>query len=471
MPPKAKETPPPKEGKKDDKGEDEKTKMAPPDKTQYNKDIAQKNSEIEKLTKEKGAVDRKLQEKSTDKDGYYEKKAVLAAKMKTYGDQIKRLNEQRVELRTGLKGKKDQQNKVTQLLKETSNSITFKSEAALEARIAEIQFEMCTGTYTLAEEKRKVQEIQNLKKQKPRINAQQEKLVGLEGKAEELKTSPVFEDLKGQITEVSTKIDQVWKQKEDVKQEYVELIEAHKKETETSNLEAERKEIQTKIGELVRERNELRKKMQDEEQAYRKYEAEQRKIQQEKRAAEANKRREEYEQKDLARKQDQLMVQPHLAEIALLEQTITFCKNLLPKEQEVAQENIKPTFNNPEGSVVLIKKQDRDEEFYMPASKKKGPHKKNKAPSSNVIKHDAYTFRLFDALKISAPSSTDQIPATLEQLQNELERYNELVATWEQKRDDGTLLKEFQEKAKKKQDENAQKAAQTQDDVAATEEA
>jgi endonuclease III-like uncharacterized protein len=107
----------------------------------------------------------------------------------------------------------------------------------------------------------------------------------------------------------------------------------------------------------------------------------------------------------------------------------------------------------------------------MLPTKKKGPHKKNKAPSSNVIKHDAYTFRLFDALKISAPSTTDQIPATLEQLTKELERYNELVATWEQKRDDGTLIKEFQDKAKEKSEKKTQQAAQTQDEVVATEEA
>lgn len=471
MPPKAKETPPAKEGKKEEHKEEKPDKMAPPDKTQYNKDIAQKNAEIEKLTREKGVVDKKLQEKSTDKDGYYEKKAVLAAKMKTYGDQIKRLNEQRAELRGNFKNKVTDQKKVTQYRQETEKGITYRTEGELEARIAEIEFEMCTGSYTLAEEKRRVQEIQNLKKQKPKINAQAEKLEGLRSKEKELQESNVFQDIKGQIDDVNAKCETVWNAKEAVKKEYMELIEAHKKETETSNLETERRTIQGQISELVRERNELRKKMQEEEQAYKKYEAEQRKIQQEKRHAEANKRREEYEKKDLERKQDQLMVQPHLAEVALLEQTITFCKNLLPKEVEQAQENIKPSFNNPEGSVVLIKKHDRDEEFYMLPTKKKGPHKKNKAPSSNVIKHDAYTFRLFDALKISAPSTTDQIPATLEQLTKELERYNELVATWEQKRDDGTLIKEFQDKAKEKSEKKTQQAAQTQDEVVATEEA
>lgn len=470
MPPKKEKDP--KEGKeaKEKKEEDKGDKISPPDKNAYNKDIADKNEQIKKLTQAKGEIDKKLQAKTSDKDGYYEKKALLASKMKTYGEQIQQLNEQKKELRAQFSGKVDDKKKLTKHRLEAEKGITYRTEAELQARIDELQFEMCTSSLPLAVEKKKVAEIQQLKKQKPQINAQAEKLEGLKAKEQEMQESTVFTNIKEQIDNVTAKCEVVWKAKELVKAEYSKLVDEQKKDTETSELETQRKDLQTKINDFIRERNDLRKKMQDEEQAYTKYMAEQRRIQQEKRAEEGKKRREENEKRDFQRKQDELMVQPYLAEVALLEQTITFCKNLLPKEKDEERENIQPSFNNPEGSVVLIKKQDRDEEFYMPVSKKKGPHKKNKAPSSNVIKHDAYTFRLFDALKISAPSTTDQIPSTLEQLQKELARYNAEIAVWEKKRDDGTLLEEFQQKAKEKMEQKQQQAEKTQDEVAATEE-
>jgi len=165
---------------------------------------------------------------------------------------------------------------------------------------------------------------------------------------------------------------------------------------------------------------------------------------------------------------EQLLNQPHLAEVALLEQTINFCKTLLPKTQKEEVENVEPEYNSPEGYAVIVKKKDREEEMFMTATKKKGLHKKNKTASSNVIKHDAYTFRLFEALKITAPSTTDQIPATLETLTSELTKYQEKIAEWEKKKDDGTLLKEFQEKAAAKTEAKKAAAAETTDVVETT---
>merc|ERR1712151_175012 len=86
---------------------------------------------------------------------------------------------------------------------------------------------------------------------------------------------------------------------------------------------------------------------------------------------------------------------------------------------------------------VLLKKEDREDEFYMmPLKGKKSKGKKGgKAEASaKLIKHNAETFRLFDQLKLDAPITTDEVPALLEKLEGKLADYQEKVRVWEVKR-------------------------------------
>jgi len=80
-----------KEGGGKKKEEEEKNKLTPPDKAKYNKEIADKNAEIERLQRDMQTIQKKLQEKNQDKDGFYEKKKHLANRMLVYGEQIKKL--------------------------------------------------------------------------------------------------------------------------------------------------------------------------------------------------------------------------------------------------------------------------------------------------------------------------------------------------------------------------------------------
>merc|ERR1719492_256352 len=88
------------------------------------------------------------------------------------------------------------------------------------------------------------------------------------------------------------------------------------------------------------------------------------------------------------------------------------------------------THTNPEGSMILLSKDQREEEFYYAptAAKKEG--------GSKPIKHNAETFKLFDQLKLSAPITTADIPSTLEKLEEQLETYKEKVKAWEKNRDE-----------------------------------
>merc|ERR1712217_451738 len=90
---------------------------------------------------------------------------------------------------------------------------------------------------------------------------------------------------------------------------------------------------------------------------------------------------------------------------------------------------------------VLMKKEDRDEEYYYaPTAKgKKSKGKKGakaEGSSGKPIKHNAETFRLFDQLKLNAPITTDEVPPLLEQLQAKLADFQQKVKVWEETKEE-----------------------------------
>merc|ERR1712066_59914 len=86
---------------------------------------------------------------------------------------------------------------------------------------------------------------------------------------------------------------------------------------------------------------------------------------------------------------------------------------------------------------VLMKKEDRaDEWFFMPTKKgkaaKKGKSSGGEQDSSKKpIKHNAETFKLFDSLKLDAPITVADIPPLLEKLDEQMELYQNKVKEWE----------------------------------------
>merc|ERR1711907_237717 len=134
--------------------------------------------------------------------------------------------------------------------------------------------------------------------------------------------------------------------------------------------------------------------------------------------------------------------QPFVAEITLIEQTLKFCKDLLPKEEGAAKEEKKETtYNNKDNEVVMLRKEDRDEEFFFAATAKKkgkkGPAAKaDGAPKSKAIKHNAETFKLFEKLKLDAPITTADIPALIEKLDGQKADFEKKVEEWKENKEE-----------------------------------
>merc|ERR1719350_948301 len=117
-----------------------------------------------------------------------------------------------------------------------------------------------------------------------------------------------------------------------------------------------------------------------------------------------------------------------------------FCRSLTQsKGVEQKSEEKKTVFDNPADTEVLVKKEDRDEYYFMPTAKGKKGKSKSKASeekSSKPIKHNAETFRLFSQLGLNAPITTDDIPDTMAKLEAKLEEYKKKVKEWEVTRDE-----------------------------------
>merc|ERR1712139_286498 len=187
-----------------------------------------------------------------------------------------------------------------------------------------------------------------------------------------------------------------------------------------------------KIQELIAERTRLRDEFNAAKREFQSYLAEQRRARQAKYAEERKKQQEEWKIKQLERKVEQLDEQPYVSELTLIEQTVKFCKNLLPQDVGDKKEEKKETvYNNKDGEVVLAKKEDRDEEFYfVPTKGKKSGKKKGGAAgedtSKKPIKHNAETFKLFDSLKLDAPITVAEIPDLLTKLAEQQDMYEKM---------------------------------------------
>merc|ERR1719350_1741261 len=141
-----------------------------------------------------------------------------------------------------------------------------------------------------------------------------------------------------------------------------------------------------------------------------------------------------------------------------------FCRSLTQsKGVEQKSEEKKTVFDNPADTEVLVKKEDRDEYYFMPTAKGKKGKSKAKASeekSSKPIKHNAETFRLFSQLGLNAPITTDDIPDTMAKLEAKLEDYREKVREWEVTRDEkkryimehGSLPKNEEEEEEKEEE-------------------
>jgi len=414
--------------------EDDKDKVQPPSREEFDEALAKIQEVIDGFQKQQADFSTKISARSGGKDEFFAKKAELRGQLDEFSAKIDALMEKKNDINKAMGDKRQEGMEMRNQLNKMKKSVGYTSEQDIDERIAAIEFSMRTDTISLKEEKDLLKEISELKKKRPQVS----KVNKLE---DGLQTRDFGTDLKEQIKNINEEVALYRDGKRKVQEKMTELMEGRKEQLgDLPKIIEERDAIGKKIAEKVAERNELRGAFREKEREFNAYLSEQRKARQEKAMEERASRQAEYDKARRVRAAEKLDEQPHIQEMTLIEQTILFCKSLThSKDSEVKEEKKETVHDNPEGTQVLAKKEDREEFYFVPTGKKKGKSKNKggKAEgSAKPIKHNAETFRLFDQLKLDAPITTDDIPALLEKLEAQLENYKEKVKEWEVKREE-----------------------------------
>jgi len=410
--------------------EEDGPKMDPPDRTTFEAACAKIEEDIEAFKKEQQALSAKINERSGGKDEYFNKREEYKAQIREFSAKLDELMGRKGEVNKAMGDKKQEGIDMRNQLNKMKKSIGYNSEADIDERIASIEFKMWTDTISLKEEKEYLKEIADLKKNRPKVS-QVNKM------QDSLATRDTGSNLRENIGSINEEMALYRDGKRQV-QEKLTTLNGERKEQlgDLPQYIEQREAIGKKVQEKIQERNALRDEFRQKEKDFNAWKNEQRKARMEKVEEERNAKRAEYDMQKRRAKADELDTQPYISEITLIEQTLLFCKNLVADKGPAKEETKTETkHDNPEGTEVLLRPEDRDEEFYFAPTKKgkKGKAKKGGAKEGGAkpIKHNAETFRLFDQLKLNAPITTEEIPSILEKLEELLEDYQNKVKEWE----------------------------------------
>jgi len=141
----------------------------------------------------------------------------------------------------------------------------------------------------------------------------------------------------------------------------------------------------------------------------------------------------EAEIRRLRREIQKLEEGPDISEMQAVDNAIRYCNSLLKRPgREHRQERVEKkdvTYNNPEGTVILVPKEDREETCFCEARRGKKSQSKSKSSSDSgkLIKYNAATHTMFGRLEISMPLTTEDVPGILKQLHDKFEECEEKV--------------------------------------------
>merc|ERR1740123_2746666 len=415
--------------------EDEGPKMDPPNREEFDAALEEIQKTIEDLQAQQAELGTKISGRSGGKDEYFAKRNEYRAQLDEFTKKIDDLVARKEELNKGINEKKQEGADMRNQLSKMKKSIGFTSEAAIDDRIADIELWLRTETFTLKQEKDYLKEIQELKRNRPK-DGQLHKM------EDSLASRDTGTNLRENIGTINEEMALYRDGKRQVSQALAALNEGRKDQLgDLPKYIEERDEIGKKVKAEKDKMYALRNDFRAKEREYNNWRNEQRRAKQDKWNEDRQATQAAWDMQRRMKKADELDVQPYVSEITLVEQTIFFCKSLVKDSGPAKVEEKKETVHaNPDGTQVLLTKDQRDEEYYYaPTAGKKKGKSKNKGGTegkSKPIKHNAETFKLFDQLKLSAPITTDDVPGTLEKLQEQLEGFQEKVKAWEKNRDE-----------------------------------
>ncbi|KAJ3186717.1 hypothetical protein HDU85_007537 [Gaertneriomyces sp. JEL0708] len=411
-------------------------KKAPtrPDQAAFEASLKQIDANIDALKKKLSASQDRIKGNGNGKENFGDRRKELRAKQEELQKERNEINDRRAKLVEQLKSLQAAIRKKDDEARNSKDRLGYKKPEDVDAQIALLERKQQSGQVSLAEEKRIIAEISNLKKAR--------KI--LEGFANELTS---LESSKAQIASIRTQLDAMDPERaavraklDDIKAKLTELdTERKSQQGEFSDLINDHKSIKT---ELDAEYDKLRalksgyKKQKDDWYAW------QREAQSRKREQYQQRKREEQE----ARLQAQAEREREAAEIPAYSDEIFQCTNLIsflgtfvgetPKQAAeetatapAAAAPLRQVPGIPEGAVMLKKKDDEDYLVLGGGKKSKKGRRQNGSgagtPQLKPFKLDFDIIDQFVKLKIELPVSAQDVPATISALEEKKKWYKE----------------------------------------------
>lgn len=429
-----------------------------PKKEDYEKRIEEVAKEIEGKKAEIEKVIQQIDGKSKGKEEYEEARKALFEQMATIKAQKSDIIEGKKELVAVGKQEKEEAFQAKKQLQVMEKEGRDLNEETLDRKIAEYEYMLNVRVkpLTLKEEKAIMMEMKKLKAARPKAQAHTKKLELLkagaaanqsaDGAAATATTSASREDC---IKDFNAKLDKMKEDQGSISSKLDKLKED--RDAKMSNVKpliTKRTELRDEVSKLIEKKKaivEERKKAFDLWKEH------------EKSLFEARKAKEDAEWDAWRKEKASLEAQKELEkpnpfgeEKVLLEQTVTYCKDLLPAQNKGPEAAKEIDYNNPEGYVVMRTKKDRDADMYFEATrgkkgkkgaqaqlppKEEGSTDESSASSSKKpIKHTAETFAIFKQLGVKTPMTISELPDLMEELNKKLEGIKLKEKEWEAER-------------------------------------
>merc|ERR1712107_978123 len=223
----------------------------------------------------------------------------------------------------GVVKKKQEQTDARNQINKMKSSIGYDSETKIDDRIATIEFKLWTESISLKEEKKYLQEIQELKRNRPKVTQVQ----SLEANLTAGKESGASKE---ELNNIGAEMFQLRENRRAISKQLKELVESRTDQLgDFSGYQKKREELNEQIKAKIDAKNQMRDEFRAEENAFRDHLNAERTKRQDKLREEREKQMAERQQKAKQAKADKLDEQPYLNEITLIEQTISFCKSLV----------------------------------------------------------------------------------------------------------------------------------------------
>merc|ERR1719282_2023218 len=213
--------------------------------------------------KKQGELTKKINERSGGKDEFFQKKNEIRAELDAHSATINELMGQKDEIQKDKTNKQQESREMKNKLEKMKSTFgEYDTEEKIDKRIDEIEFHLQTATLPLREEKKFLAEIQELKRNRPKVSQGG----GIE---DSIKKHDEGVPIKEKLDRIYGDLGKAKELKKKAQEKLVELQEGRKEQLgDMPEFVKKREELGAQIVEKIKERNTIRDEYRAKEKEY-----------------------------------------------------------------------------------------------------------------------------------------------------------------------------------------------------------